>query len=218
MKTISALLDSQDPIRWLFTGDSITHGAYHTFGARDYVQIFEERVRWEMARVRDHVIRTAVSGYRTGSILDDIDWNIRQYAPHVVSIMIGMNDAAAGRDGLPLFERNYNAILDAIGSRAALIILHTPNPVIPGSDQAREPVLPAIADIVRKIGKKRGLPLTDHHREWQAAWKENPVRIYSWMSDGVHPGTYGHRAFARSTLRTLGMWDDNSLTGRLFIL
>ncbi len=36
---------------WLFGGDSITQGARHTHGARSYVQLFEEELRYRQRRV-----------------------------------------------------------------------------------------------------------------------------------------------------------------------
>lgn len=42
---VRPLLKADRPLKWLFTGDSITHGALHTFGWRDYAELFAERVR-----------------------------------------------------------------------------------------------------------------------------------------------------------------------------
>jgi acyl-CoA thioesterase I len=56
------LLANKEPIIWVFTGDSITHGALHTFGWRSYVEHFAERVRFEMRRMTDVVINTGISG------------------------------------------------------------------------------------------------------------------------------------------------------------
>ena len=48
MQAIQKLIRSAEPVKWLFYGDSITHGAVHTFGARDYTEHFTERVRFEL--------------------------------------------------------------------------------------------------------------------------------------------------------------------------
>src|SRR5688572_28086870 len=50
---IKELLGQKNPIKWLFTGDSITAGVLHTEGYRSYPEVFAERIRWEMARSRD---------------------------------------------------------------------------------------------------------------------------------------------------------------------
>ena len=211
MDKIRQLLSSEAPVKWVFTGDSITHGVYHTFGHRDYVQIFDERVRSELGRVHDVIIRTAVSGWRTGNIKNEIEWNILRFDPDVVSIMIGMNDAAEGVSSVDLFADNYRAILDTIAARTqALVVLHTPNPTIPGADPEREPALPLVVERIRQIGSERRLPVIDHWAECRRAWEENPSRVYCWMGDAVHPGVYGHRDFARLLMKELGIWDEAS--------
>ena len=53
MDEIRALLGRDEPVRWVFTGDSITHGAAHTIGWRDYTELFDERARWELRRTRE---------------------------------------------------------------------------------------------------------------------------------------------------------------------
>ncbi|HEU5326569.1 MAG TPA: hypothetical protein VFU78_00670, partial [Thermomicrobiales bacterium] len=50
MGPVRALLQGVEPVRWVFAGDSITHGAAHTIGWRDYTELFGERVRWELRR------------------------------------------------------------------------------------------------------------------------------------------------------------------------
>jgi hypothetical protein len=52
------LLRTEKPVKWLFYGDSITHGAAHTRGWRDYTEIFSERIRTELQRAEDVVIKT----------------------------------------------------------------------------------------------------------------------------------------------------------------
>lgn len=216
MECVKELLKSDASLKWVFAGDSITHGAYHTLGCRDYVQIFEERVRYEKWRIKDAVIKTAVSGWITGILLENIDWNILQYDPDVVSIMIGMNDAAGVdeadmKNRVASFYGNYNKILDTISARThAKVILHTPNPVIPGLDPMREPNLPSLVEQIKTIGKERDILVVDHFAEWNRAREENPIRTHSWMNDSIHPGAQGHRAFAKLLLNELDLWDDKS--------
>jgi acyl-CoA thioesterase-1 len=213
MAGIERLLKSQAPLRWLFTGDSITHGCRHTSGYRDYVQHFEERLRSELGRSRDHVIKTAISGYISKNILDDIEWNILQHNPHFISIMLGMNDA---KHPLENFDRDYTRILDILAEKTeAMVVLHTPNPAIPGSEPLREPSLPIIAEKIREFGQKRGLTVVDHRNLWEKAWDKDPALIQLWMNDSQHPNGKGHKVFANLTFKTLGIWDQESRCCRL---
>src|SRR5262249_8094820 len=93
---IKQLLAAREPVVRIFTGDSITHGALHTLGWRSYPEHFAERVRWELGRMRDVVINTGISGDQTGGLLADLDWRVLHFQPHVVSIMLGMNDCSRG--------------------------------------------------------------------------------------------------------------------------
>lgn len=214
MERVKQLFEQERPIRWLFAGDSITHGVVHTFGERDYVQIFEERIRCEMQRPFDLVFRTAISGWTTKDLRENLDWAILQQNPTVVSLMIGMNDACDL--SLDAFTDNYNAVLDELAENcSAQVILHTPNPVIPGTEPFREPRLPVFAERVWQIAADRDLPLVNHWEEWQKAWKEYPYRSFGWMSDAIHPNAFGHRAFARLLMQELGIWNESSLCCRL---
>ncbi|MBR9777574.1 MAG: SGNH/GDSL hydrolase family protein, partial [Cytophagales bacterium] len=85
---IALLLKGKTSLIWVFTGDSITHGAKHTHGYRSYPEIFSERIRWELGRVRDLVINTGISGNTSRNILDDFEWRVKQFKPNVGSIMI----------------------------------------------------------------------------------------------------------------------------------
>ncbi len=63
LEQIKKRMQSSVPMKWLFTGDSITHGALHTWGYRDYTEHFSERLRYEIGRPRDIVIKTGISGW-----------------------------------------------------------------------------------------------------------------------------------------------------------
>src|SRR5262245_43171096 len=85
---VKELLGRKEPLTWVFTGDSITHGALHTKGWRSYPEHFAERVRWELKRMRDIVVNTGISGDRAQGLLPDIDWRVLHLKPDVVSVML----------------------------------------------------------------------------------------------------------------------------------
>ena len=92
LEKLKTILKGEAPNIWLFTGDSITHGAKHTHGYRSYPEVFQERIRWEISRVRDIVINTGISGNTASNILSDFEWRVAQFKPNVVSVMIGYFD------------------------------------------------------------------------------------------------------------------------------
>lgn len=213
MERITGLLKSSEPIKWLFYGDSITHGAFHTFGSRDYAEHFAERVRFELGRVNDVVINTAISGHTTRELLAGFDWRVRQFTPQVVFIMIGMNDCSETRGITPdEFRNNLRQLCKQLDEINALPVLQTTCPILPGTTPDREPYFATYMQIVREVAREGGWPLVDHLQFWE----ENSGKHYYWMHDPFHPGAHGHLVFAHTLFRELGIYDAASTVCRLF--
>jgi lysophospholipase L1-like esterase len=214
MERVRQFLQATEPVKWLFYGDSITHGAVHTWGARDYTELFAERVRGERGRSEDVVINTAISGNTTRELLQGFDWRVRQFRPDVVFLMIGMNDCAADRN-LPVdeFEQNLVELASLIDEQGGLCVFQTTCPVLPGAAPEREPHFEAYMERIRSVAAGRRLPLVDHARFW-AAYAD---RHYFWMSNAFHPNGFGHVAFARHLFEVLGILDAQSPVCRLFV-
>jgi lysophospholipase L1-like esterase len=210
------LLERKEPVTWLFTGDSITHGALHTHGWRSYPELFAERVRFELRRMRDIVINTGISGDTTAGLLADIDWRILHLAPDVVSIMLGMNDCNRGAEGRGVFQTNLEQITRRAIDAGAVVILNTPNTIYLKNAASRAD-LPAYAQIVRDVAKATGALLIDHWRHWSEA-KPQQEALLAWIEDqSIHPGVYGHRAFARLIYQELMIFDPESASCKLEI-
>jgi lysophospholipase L1-like esterase len=211
---IRARLTQPEPIRWVFAGDSITHGAAHTVGWRDYTELFSERVRWELGRMRDIVIKTGISGWRIENLADDLDWNVLQFNPDVVSLMFGLNDCLAGPEGLDRFRETYLAVIARIRAETgALVLLHTPNWMLPTDRPERLANLPAYREAVLSVAADANAPCVDHYPIWVAA--EPSGAMHHWLAHGCHPNEYGHRVLARALFRALDLWDERSWTCQL---
>jgi lysophospholipase L1-like esterase len=214
MQRITKLLQSAEPVKWLFYGDSITHGAVHTFGARDYTEHFDERVRFEMGRVTDVVINTAISGNTSRELLAGFDWRVRQFSPHVVFLMIGMNDCSETRNlTADEFRQNLQQLCDQFAEINALPVLQTTCPILPNTTPDREPYFAEYMQIIRDVAQTNNLPLVDHNQYWE----ENRDKLYYWMSNLFHPNGEGHLAFAHTLFRELGIFDASSNVCRLFV-
>jgi lysophospholipase L1-like esterase len=162
----------------------------------------------------DVVINTGISGDRTGGLLADLDWRVLRFQPHVASIMLGMNDCTAGPDGRETFRTNLQALVDHVRAVKAIPLLHTPNTIYTANAAGRED-LPAYADIVRQVAAAGQVPLVDHWTYWEKT-KPNQEDLLPWLEDkSIHPGVYGHRAFARELFRVLGIFDPASPTCQL---
>ena len=213
MDAIRALIQGKDPVKWLFYGDSITHGALHTFGKRDYAELFAERIRFEMGRTRDVVINTAISGNTTRPLLADFDWRVAQFRPHVVFLMIGMNDCSGNNDITTVeFERNLNELDSRIQALGGNTVMQTTCPILPGLAPDREPHFPDFMAVIRQVAAERELLLVDHTEFWQ----QHADKHHYWMSNAFHPNGEGHLAFAELLFRELGIHDPASYCCRLF--
>jgi lysophospholipase L1-like esterase len=214
MDRIKKLLVSEKPAKWLFYGDSITHGALHTFGGRDYVELFSERVRFELGRTLDVVINTAISGDTTRDLLETFDWRVAQFRPQAVFVMIGGNDCNQ-QNGIDVekFTANLRTLAERIRSIAALPVLQTTCPPLPGLAPERAPHFESYMDAIRAVAAEEDAPLIDHTR----FWREYPDNHFFWMSNAFHPNIYGHRAFAMCLFQALGIVEKDSPTVRLFL-
>lgn len=213
---IRTMMDGESPLRWVFTGDSITHGALHTYGWRDYTELFSERLRYELGRRRDMVIKSGISGWTIYRIAEDLEWNVLQFSPHVVSVKVGTNDCVREDGDVGSFRDTYSGVIDEIRSRcASALILHTPNDslVTDGKDRAKK-LGPYVA-VIRELAAEKNALLVDHYALWHDSEKAGSV--HHWIGHGCHPNEYGHRILARQLFLELGLWDDKSETCRLFI-
>ena len=214
LERISALLKEKNPpVIWLFTGDSITHGAKHTHGYRSYPEVFAERIRWELGRVRDVIINTGISGNTTKTILDDFEWRIEQFNPQVVSLMIGTNDCAKGRIPIDQFESNLYSLVKRIRDLNAIPILHTPNIIITEKDPTRSALGDYVA-VIRKVSEKEKVILVDNYKYWLDTYRNNSdVKVYKeWLNDPLHPDGEGHAQVARLMFKKLSIFDPKAST------
>jgi len=193
------------PLTWLCAGDSITQGLVHTREERTWFELFHEQVRGTAGRRLDAVINTGVSGWTTGLVLGEYDRLIGRFGADVVSISLGMNDAADVERATPHDPDSFAANLTELVRRsradgAHTVILQTPNTISPSAMAVRGR-LATYAERVRQVAAETDSILVDHHRFWLDTFGESdPVR---WLHDPIHPNGLGHRAMANLMLRTL---------------
>lgn len=211
---IKALLSAKEPIKWVFAGDSITQGAKHTVGYRSYPEIFAERVRWEMKRVRDVVINTAISGNTCSDILKDYDWRVAQFSPAVVFIMIGTNDASVKKGiSIDQFRTDIEELVSRIRKAGGIPILQTPNIIITEKATGREKLKDYVS-VLRESSVSNKTILVDHWAYWEDRAMQAPDEVYrKWMSDELHPNGRGHDQMAKLLFRKLVIFDAGSFTG-----
>ena len=212
LQQVKELLKKKEPNVWLFTGDSITHGAKHTMGYRSYPEIFEERMRWELARTRDWVINTGISSQTVRLILADFEWRVSRFSPSVVSIMIGTNDCAKADTPVDVFEKELTLFVNKVRDLKAIPILHTPNPIILERAGERK-TLPDYVTAIRKVAGEQQTILVDNDEYWTDRHKRYLNHVYKqWLNDYLHPNHIGHQQIARLMFKTLEIFDPEQPT------
>ena len=205
-RRLADLLAGADPLNWVITGDSITHGLVHTQGARSYAEHLHELIRGELGRTRDAVINSAISGHRIADILGDQERRVSSWRPDVVTLMIGTNDLSTV-PGDPLIDpeefaaslREFVALVRGLG---AIPVLQTPPsidvPNAPGRERIAE-----FSDAVRAVAASEDVILVDQN----ARFAELGGGGVPWglMNDPFHPNAAGHSALALGLVDVLGL-------------
>ena len=214
---IADMVNGEEPMTWLFMGDSITHACQFTYGYDGIAQIFEKYVKEELGRVDDIVLNTAVSNGNTQTTLQEIDQRLENYCPDVVSIMLGTNDCVQ-RVGINVdtFKTNLNTIIEKIKTvnPDAVIILRTPVPVF---DNERIPTVDSYIAKIKELAIEHDLIYVDQFTEWDAA----TTTYGSWLKtalfpDSLHPSANGHRIMANMFIKACGLWTEDSTMTNLF--
>lgn len=189
---------------WVFAGDSITHGCLHTHGSRNYVEHCTEVLRWQTGRITDVVVNVGISGLRVPDLLADFDFRLRRFAPDVVFLMLGTNDATAGAAGVEGFASQLEELALRIRSLGADLVLQVP-PLIRAEPSGRA-AMPLYCGAIRDVAQQLAVPIVDHAHDWES---HPPAGgLDEWLADDIHPNAEGHLRMARKLLATLGVAGD----------
>lgn len=197
LRRLTELLAGADPLNWVITGDSITHGLVHTQGGRSYAEHLHELVRGELGRTRDVVINSAISGHRLPDILGDFDRRVSSWTPAVVTLMIGTNDMSTQPGSTLVEPAEFAASLRDFVSRVrgigAIPVLQTPPSIDVPNAPGRERIV-EFADAVRDVAASEDVILVDQHARFTELG--NGGVPWGLMNDPFHPNAAGHAALA----------------------
>lgn len=218
LKKITEHINSRGrtPWTWVFYGDSITHGARHTYGWRSFQEIFHERIRGEFLIKRDLVINSGSSGYTVKELLNDdyYNWALKRFNPQVVFLLIGMNDAPDLKSGGSAeFRQRLEKLVRRIQDDGAIIVLQTYNtieykPETP-SYKLRYERLSAFNQAIRDVAQQYDLILVDHDKYWREN-AADPDILHFWLGEMIHPGARGHLEMANLIFKELNIFDPHS--------
>lgn len=211
------MLDSSEQITWVFTGDSITHGAQTSAGLRRYSEYINNYFHTTpirgISRANDLVINTGVSNSTTRYLKEQFQVSVLDKNADVVSIALGMNDSvnapAAERVAIETFKANLEYFVDHIRTSGALPILQTQNYPTDG----RHADFEKYEDAIRNVAIEKNAILLDINQYWDDTHTRD--NSDGWMvTDGVHPSAQGYLEWAKFVLKQLDMWDETSNLAR----
>ena len=210
-QAIAELVESDEPLTWLFMGDSITHGARYTYGRDSISQMFEKFVKDDLGRTEDIVINTAVSSADTNDTITELEARLDRYQPDVVSIMIGTNDSATHINvGETQYKENLRTIIAAIQAKGAKVILRTP---IPTRDGSRTDI-GDYADWMGEVAAEyEDVILVEQYDSMSELFTAAPymIPILFNSSDYLHPTTEGQLWMLERFLEATGLTKDGYL-------
>lgn len=205
---LAELLVREEPVRWLFLGDSITHGAAHTLGYDSVPQLFEKYVREELDRPGDVVINTGVSGATSVDFMKNKEERYTRYEDaDVVILMFGSNDAKDQVVGTGSYRQNLEEIIEDVRSQGAIPIIRTPNK-LNSSTENRGTNLPKYVNVARDVAEEYGCILVDHYDFWERnlyaqSYLNSPGKF--WQNDNIHPNGIGQLKMLQNLLQAMGI-------------
>lgn len=224
-KRLAEKVNGEEPMTWLFVGDSITHALLFTYGYDGTAQYVEKYVREVLGREDDVVVNTAVSGATTKSTLANLYERVTKYDADVVTIMLGTNDAAKIENTTTdEYEGRLRSIIAAIKEKNpdVVIVLRTPTYMSGSSEDPlyrREHALLNIERMEKIAAEDPNIILVDQYTEVEAArirysWLENShTKIFgNWL----HPGPNGQLIMAHQVLQGMGLWTEDHAMSNLF--
>lgn len=199
-------LQDRRPMTWVFTGDSVTQGALHTYGHRSYSERFAEHIRWVMKRYDDIVINSGVNGTTAAYLAGQFDWFVTRFQPDVVFLMYGINDCVDSGKSDEDFGKELKLLVENVRTIGAIPILQTPNGIdflgIKAMKTGSRARLPIYVDKIRTVAKRESVQLIDHFRYWGKHLHEMQN---GWLDDPLHPSAEGHTQLANRIINKLKM-------------
>jgi len=199
----------------LFQGDSITDAGRRSSPdglGSGYVSIVRGWLASAHPDLEIQVLNRGVGGDRTQELLSRWKEDCVAIRPHVLSLMIGVNDVWRkkgewnGQTYIPLpdYRRNLSMLLDraeAAGIRQ--LVLMSPTTIEPENDGELNTLLGAYDAAVREEAARRGSAYVPARQKLMEI-RERMTDV-AWTREGCHPTTAGHTVLAQAWLEAVGL-------------
>jgi lysophospholipase L1-like esterase len=125
--------------------------------------------------------------------------------PTVILVNYGTNESFAGKAGLEKFENGLEKLLDALKPANAGIILFLPLPFESGTAAEHNPDLKQYAEVIRKVGVRRGLFVADIGAQIEQRRELTATPLPPLTDNGMHLTDLGYKFTADYILSSLGI-------------
>ncbi len=216
------------PVTIAVLGDSVTQGCfectYHPeagfIGPCEYENSYASHLGHFLhllaPTAQINVINAGIGGDSAPGGLARFDRDVAAYHPDLVVVAFALNDSGHGPAGIPAYRAAMEGILDKIAAIDAECILLTPNsmndrvsPYLEGEvmiNTARAFIgvdLDSYVEVIRDLGRERGLPVCDVYARWQA-WRAAGVNVTELLANKLnHPVRELHRMTAWLLAQTI---------------
>ena len=207
---MTPLIQKDDVV--LFQGDSITDAGRNREDGNDlgrgYAFLIAALFRAKHPEMNVTFLNRGIGGNTIRDLDSRWDADCIELKPTVLSILIGINDAAGRYNGnriIPIeeFESTYaNLLQKAVDCSVRRIVLLEPFvlPTDPSRVEWREDLDPKIAAVRRLAREFEAVLIPTDGLFAQAATRQS---FDYWMPDGVHPTAAGHALMAKAWLHAL---------------
>ncbi len=220
------------PIVLGFLGDSVTQGCFELytptetsieteFRSYDAYHAKLRRILEELyPNVPINILNTGISGDNAPNGRRRLARDILPFAPDLVVVCFGLNDAMSGPEGLERYGDALAGIFQDLKEAGLEAIFMTPNmmatelnaeirdPFMRGIYQdvvrvQKEGILDAYVDRARQVCRENSVPVCDCYRIWKALY-ENGVNTTRLLANRAnHPNEQMHWLFANMLLQTI---------------
>jgi lysophospholipase L1-like esterase len=196
-------LRSGKPLKIVFWGDSITLGS----GSSSDDKCFSSRVvkglrtRYPAAKIA--YTKSAVQGGTTGLRLPTFEKDVIAEKPDLVIVEYVNDMVAPGR----ATERNFHEVINRIRAAGSELLICIPNVPGPALIPVHGKNNSGSAHYIEFLHKLHGPPDSVATVDIAARCehlKQEGINPETFTVDGIHPGDFGHKAYADQILATLG--------------
>ena len=205
--TIAALRKSSgmagsESVCYVALGDSVTagwleHGVLDSDAA--YPALFRKRLASLYPHALISVINSGLGGDGTEGILLRLERDCLRYAPNLVTICVGLNDARQGKEAVPAFAERLTRIIERIRAETpADVLIITPN--TRGDALQDDGTLTEYIRAIRAAARAQNVGLADVHAVFQGAIRMGAAPADLLSNRVSHPTREGHIVFANALI------------------